>query len=159
MGRLLATLLLSGIASGPSLVLRASPRVSLAELSTGCAPVLLVAEILGPDTEPWYCPRVDWTWPDGTTSSTESDCPPYEARYACMEPQVGCGLHGWRRDAQGAIVDERTDCPCTIIGFPRRWTRYVCIPPHPQGEAWEIGVRLARGKATIATQRVTVTVK
>lgn len=133
--------------------------MSIAPIGQGCSPVLFTAEISGPEDEGWYCPRVEWTWPDGTTSSTESDCPPYEARNSCMESQVGCGLLGWHRDAEGAVVENRRDCPCTIVGFPRRWTRRVCVPPHPAGERWEVAIRLdVRGK-TIAHQRVSVWVK
>jgi hypothetical protein len=45
------------------------------------APILLTAELSG-DAEPegWYCPRVVWTWPDGTESGVEGDCPPYAER-------------------------------------------------------------------------------
>jgi hypothetical protein len=39
-----------------------------------------MAEILGPETEAWYCPRVEWIKPDGTVSSFEEDCPPFEER-------------------------------------------------------------------------------
>jgi len=54
------------------LTLRASPAVALAP-----ARITLLAEIHGPITEEWYCPKVEWTWPDGTHSSEESDCPPF----------------------------------------------------------------------------------
>jgi hypothetical protein len=121
--------------------------------------VHLTAEITGPEIETWYCPRVEWTWPNETTSAAESDCPPFEARDRCMEPQEGCGLVGWKRDNIGRVVEIRKECPCTIIGFPRRWTRDVCLPPHPAGEGWEIAVRLdVRGK-TVAHQSVRVLVK
>ena len=57
------------------LEIRATPRLSTATL---CSEVLVVAEIKGPEVERFYCPRVEWAWPDGTMSSEESDCPPYE---------------------------------------------------------------------------------
>lgn len=140
----IALLLLAAQSDKPSLVIRVSLPVSLASSATGCSPILLVAEIKGPETEPWYCPRVDWEWPNGTVSTTESDCPPFEARDACLEPQVGCGVTGWHRDSSGAIVEDGRPCPCTIVGYPRRWTRQVCLPPHSKGDAWEITVRLSR---------------
>lgn len=133
--------------------------MSIAPLATGCSPVILVAEIRGPEDEAWYCPEVSWEWPDGTASTTTSDCPPFDARHACIEPQTGCGLRGWYRDSLGTIVENREDCHCTIIGYPRRWTRNVCIPPHPESGAWEIVVRLSRNKRTIARDTVRVHVR
>lgn len=37
--------------------------------------VTVHASIEGQLTEDWYCPRVVFTWPDGTRSEIESDCP------------------------------------------------------------------------------------
>ena len=45
-----------------------------------CASVLLVAEIRGPEVESWYCPRLEWEFPDGTRATEESDCPPFDQR-------------------------------------------------------------------------------
>jgi len=152
-------LLLAADLTRPSLVLRASPRISIANPGVGCSQVLFVAEIRGPEVEAWYCPRVEWQWPDGTVSAEESDCPPFDVRWEC-QPARGpeCTLD-WHTDPLGGRVIDRNPCECTIPGFPRRWTRQVCVPPHPRGEEWEIGVRLsARGK-TISTQRARVTVK
>ena len=40
-----------------------------------------MAELKGgaDDSEEFYCPTVEWEWGDGTTSSAEADCNPYEA--------------------------------------------------------------------------------
>lgn len=56
----------------PRLVLRASRLVALPG-----QPIMLTAEVTGPDVEAFYCPRVVWELPDGTESSTESDCAPW----------------------------------------------------------------------------------
>ena len=77
-------LLLAGLAwtaddEGPDLKLRAVPRVSMAPPG-GIIPILLTAEIVGPETEEYYCPEVVWVWPNGTRSSEESDCEPFETR-------------------------------------------------------------------------------
>lgn len=144
----------------PHLAVRSSPRVALANIAIGCAPVLLFAEIKGPEDETWYCPKVSWEWPDGTTSVAESDCPPFEARHACMEPQEGCGNRGWRRNPiTDEIVDDVKECPCTIVGYPRLWSRNVCMPPHPEGQAWIIGIRLSKDGRTIARENVNVIVR
>lgn len=75
----LAILLALGAASSSThLVTRATPRLSLAD--GACSSVLLIAEIVGPETEEWYCPKVTWEIPDGTRSSEESDCPPFDQR-------------------------------------------------------------------------------
>lgn len=58
----------------PSLSLKASPAVSFAP-----ARVVAVGELRGgTDEEAFYCPTVEWEWDDGTFSSSESDCSPYE---------------------------------------------------------------------------------
>src|SRR5687768_13787009 len=60
----------------PSLSLKASPSVSFAP-----ARIVVVAELKGgaDDHEEFYCPTVEWEWGDGTVSTAEADCNPYEA--------------------------------------------------------------------------------
>ena len=58
----------------PSLSLKATPAVSFAP-----ARIVLVAEVKGGgEVESFYCPNVEWEWGDGTTSSAETDCTPFE---------------------------------------------------------------------------------
>ena len=58
----------------PSLSLRASPAVSFAP-----ARIVLVGEVKGGgEVESFYCPSVEWEWGDGTVSSAETDCTPFE---------------------------------------------------------------------------------
>lgn len=58
----------------PSLSLKGAPAVSFAP-----ARIVLVGELKGGgDVETFYCPTVEWEWGDGTTSSNETDCPPFE---------------------------------------------------------------------------------
>jgi hypothetical protein len=50
-------------------------------MPTGYPPVataLIRAEIKGPITDEWNCPRVEFEWSDETRSSMESDCEPGE---------------------------------------------------------------------------------
>jgi hypothetical protein len=134
MGRLVILPLLLAVADGkPHLVVRVAPPVAMADVATGCASVLVTAEIRGPEDEGWYCPAVEWRWPDGTTSMEESDCPPFAER----------DREGWHRVGE-TIVDE------PAFGYPRRWTRWICLPPHPGADAWEIEVRLSRSGRTVA---------
>jgi hypothetical protein len=49
-----------------------SPRLGLSPL-----PVTIRAVIEQP-SEQWYCPSIEITWTDGTRSSRESDCEPWE---------------------------------------------------------------------------------
>lgn len=60
----------------PSVSLRATPTVAFAP-----ARIRLVAELRGGDDdfEDLYCPTVEWDWGDGTRSSAQADCEPYEA--------------------------------------------------------------------------------
>ena len=58
----------------PSLSLKATPAVSFAP-----ARIVLLAEVKGGgELESFYCPSVEWEWGDGTTSSAETDCAPFE---------------------------------------------------------------------------------
>lgn len=71
----LITALIAGMTTErrPYLVLRASPRVAVQP-----ARVTFTALIEGDINEAWYCPKVEWTWSNGTHSVEESDCPPFE---------------------------------------------------------------------------------
>jgi hypothetical protein len=76
---ILAFLALGADLHEPGLTLRANPPVSLA-LPGRPRQVLLTAEIVGPETEDYYCPEVIWLWSNGTFSSRESDCEPFAER-------------------------------------------------------------------------------
>jgi hypothetical protein len=76
---LLSVALLGADAEDPGIKLRAHPLVSLAPLR-GLRNITLTAEIVGPETEEYYCPEVVWLWPNGSRSIEESDCPPFESR-------------------------------------------------------------------------------
>ena len=78
---LLAGLMWAGEAreEDPDLLLRVAPPVSIAPPG-GISRILLTAEIVGPETEEYYCPEVVWLWPNGTRSSQESDCAPFAER-------------------------------------------------------------------------------
>jgi hypothetical protein len=62
----------------PGIVLRASPRASIAP-GGRLQRVLVSAEIVGPEVEQYYCPEVVWLLPNGL-SALESDCDPFERR-------------------------------------------------------------------------------
>jgi hypothetical protein len=66
-------------ARGPDVRLRVTPRISLAPPGGG-TPILLTAQLVGPETEEYYCPEIVWIWPNGTWSSEEADCEPFESR-------------------------------------------------------------------------------
>jgi hypothetical protein len=59
-----------------SLSLKATPSVSFAP-----ARIIVRAELKGggDDSEELYCPTVEWEWGDGTISTAETDCTPFEA--------------------------------------------------------------------------------
>lgn len=119
---------------------------------TGCSVVRLTANLQGAEDEGWYCPRVTWTFPDGTDHIQEEDCPPFERRNECIESQAGCGVVGFRLKPDGTYEDVVKECPCTIIGYPRRWTIPVCAPTNENdGGKWQVGVRLSKLDRTLAT--------
>ncbi len=58
----------------PQLDLRASPRMAFSPVE-----ILLTGQLKGGgDLEEFYCPGLEWDWGDGTHSSHESDCAPFE---------------------------------------------------------------------------------
>jgi hypothetical protein len=58
----------------PHLDLRVMPHVGFAPIEA-----FLVGELKGgQDSEEFYCPALVWEWGDGTRSSQESDCSPYQ---------------------------------------------------------------------------------
>jgi hypothetical protein len=70
------TLFMLLAAADPQPGLRVSPKAGFAPLQ-----ILLTAELKGgEETEKFYCPRVEWEWPNGTRSSEESDCAEFEKR-------------------------------------------------------------------------------
>lgn len=150
-------------ANTPGFVVRASPRLGIAYMTPVgyCLPVLLTAEITGPETPELYCPKVEWIGLDGEVFSTvESDCPPFEARDSCLEPQTGCGVTGFHLDpVTDKYVDDVKECPCTIIGYPRRWIQRVCLPQMgDRQEHWTIGVHLLRNGKLLRYESVNVIV-
>jgi len=59
----------------PQLDLRATPRMAMSPVE-----ILVVGQLKGgSDLEEFYCPGLEWDWGDGTHSSHESDCAPFEA--------------------------------------------------------------------------------
>jgi hypothetical protein len=63
-------------AKRPKLVLRAQPSVGVAPLR-----VTFSGELQGgaDDFEEYYCPTIEWTWGDDTSSESTTDCDPYAA--------------------------------------------------------------------------------
>jgi hypothetical protein len=62
-------------AARPQLALRASPRVAFSPSG-----VVFTGELQGgADSEEFHCPAVEWDWDDGSRSTRESDCDPFQA--------------------------------------------------------------------------------
>ena len=61
----------------------------------------------------------------------------------------------------GTRASEESDCPPfeEREEFPRRWSRRVCAPAHPQGDAWIVTVKLSRSGHTVAQASVDFWVK
>lgn len=135
----------------PRLAHNVFPVMQTLNIAQGCSVALITIRIQGPENERWYCPAIEWEFIDGTISTDESDCAPFEKRHECQEDQTGCGLRGFRLNP---ITDQYEDivkeCPCTITGYPRVWTKSVCYPEHPKGAAWKTRVRLRKNGETIA---------
>ena len=62
-------------AARPQLSLRASPRVAFSPSG-----VVFTGELQGgADIEEFHCPAVEWDWDDGSRSTREADCDPFQA--------------------------------------------------------------------------------
>ena len=58
----------------PALEVRTVPRMAFSPVN-----VLVVAELRGgDDLEDYYCPEIEWDFDDGTKSTHEADCAPYQ---------------------------------------------------------------------------------
>jgi hypothetical protein len=58
----------------PHLELRATPSTAFSP-----ATVMVVARLVGgDDSEEFYCPGLEWDWGDGSRSTREGDCAPYD---------------------------------------------------------------------------------
>jgi hypothetical protein len=149
----------------PTLVVLASPRMSQAGIGS-VSPVTVTAVLAGPEDERFYCPQVVFIAPDGTESSEESGCAPFEQRNECWParpPDARC-LGGWHRGPDGGIVEdppsESPKCSCTITGYPRRWKRVygvgtcpydgVAMGPDPCG--YTVSVELRKNGKLLARQ-------
>jgi hypothetical protein len=69
----------------PGLRLRANPRASIAP-GGRMQLILLSAEIVGPEAEPYYCPEVVWLLPNGRSFKKWVRSPPRVKNYeVCVE--------------------------------------------------------------------------
>lgn len=92
------------------------PRMGLASVNRP-AVWTMYAEIKGPETEEFYCPKVRWINPDRTKAEIESDCPPFEERNLVIN-KPECRPYIKNRE----IV--YPDCYSnTPFGYPRKWSR------------------------------------
>jgi hypothetical protein len=58
----------------PMLEIRTVPRMAFSPVNA-----LIIAELRGgDDVEELYCPEIEWDFDDGTKSTHEADCPPYQ---------------------------------------------------------------------------------
>ncbi|MCM3880721.1 MAG: hypothetical protein ND807_11490 [Vicinamibacterales bacterium] len=77
----------------PSLSVKATP-------GTGMVPVriLVAAELKGGDDdfEAYYCPTIEWSWGDGTSSEETKDCEPYEVGKSQIKRRYSV-FHNYKR--------------------------------------------------------------
>jgi len=145
----------------PTLTVRVFPPIQLADTGFGGASVMMTAELHGPETEKFYCPKVTWEFPDGTTAVHEQDCAPFENRHECYPALAkDCGVNGFRLNLKtGEYEDTVKECACNITGYPNLWRRSIAAPAHPEGEYWEVWVRLDKNGKMLARQNVRFWIK
>jgi hypothetical protein len=77
----------------PQLTLKATPGSAMVPVRISVA-----AELKGGDEdfEEYYCPAIEWTWGDGTTSESSNDCDPYQAGKSVIRRKY-TGEHPYRQ--------------------------------------------------------------
>ena len=85
---LLALFLLLASEKEPKVQLQPTPRVALLPGGTRATVVRFRLRVHDGGKEDYYCPRVEWEWEDGTKSSEESDCAPFEQATAADHDRV-----------------------------------------------------------------------
>lgn len=149
--------------SKPSLTVRAYPMVSLATPFRQ-AIVHITAELVGPETEEFYCPMVVFVQAEGTMyrqeSVEESGCVPFKERDIVPPRAPWCqariiGGQFYPSSSEGACAPR--DAP----GFPRRWHRDYAFDPCPLDDMchYRISVLLKHAGRTLASDGVTFMVR
>jgi hypothetical protein len=64
--------------SGPKLDFRPLRKITNLEVGHCSVDVTFKLRIEDRGVEDYYCPRVEWEWEDGTKSTEEADCPPFD---------------------------------------------------------------------------------
>jgi hypothetical protein len=84
----------------------------------------------------YYCPRVEWEWEDGTRSSAESDCPPFEDGESRHHRRT------WRRER--VYWEPGLYGVCVRLYKADRMVRIVETRVEVRGEAAPVGLREGR---------------
>jgi hypothetical protein len=65
-------------ATKPKVELKANPQFAMLSVGpSASATIRFRLSVKDGGDEDYYCPRLEWEWEDLTTSSEESDCPPF----------------------------------------------------------------------------------
>src|SRR5437762_2363109 len=75
---LLTLFLLFAASKDPKVDLQPTPRVAMMPGGTRAAVIRFRLRVSDGGKEDYYCPKVEWEWDDGTKSTEESDCAPFE---------------------------------------------------------------------------------
>lgn len=115
------------------------------------ARVPITAEIAGEVDEPTWCIWARVTWPDGTQSGNESDCPPWEDWQKSVREAEEC-------EAAVVVVpagedDPERDCPRPYAPQRRwQWVRWF-----PAGQ-WSVRVDFLYGSRVIQARAASFTI-
>ena len=102
----------------PKLNLRTNPGMANAP-----AKILAIAELVGgaDDDADYYCPSVEWTWGDDTTSSQKGDCDPYVPGKSTIERRIS-SEHRYDQPGNYTIII-RFSQGKTVVGSARATLR------------------------------------
>jgi len=75
---LLMTAGIAGALEGPEVDLKPTRKIWIMNAGACSVDVSFRLEVKDGGDERYYCPEVEWQWPDDTRSVSESDCPPFD---------------------------------------------------------------------------------
>lgn len=91
-------------ATKPKVELKASPQLAMLSLGpSASATIRFRLSVKDGGDEDYYCPRLEWEWEDGTISTEESDCPPFETAQLQDHERSWTKSHQFRDPGQHTV--------------------------------------------------------
>ena len=89
--------------AGPKLDFRPLKKITALEMGQCSVDVTFKLRIEDRGVEDYYCPRVEWEWEDGTKTSEESDCSPFDQASADHHRKVWTRARAFKKSGTYAV--------------------------------------------------------